>query len=392
MEFCLHKHNFEVEVQILVDEDDGKETILLFKNGEEIHDDSILRKVKREKNFKDNLQIARQNVFNKNSEYIRKFTELHKLSPEIPDWEKLKDQFKKTVPKLYTRYKFKEEKPNKEIVTEELQSEAKRNVKGIFFVKKRRKSYINARIEKKVSEKITAWHDKKNIFEKEQDKIEVFENDKLLKQYISWKKELNDRLNPTEQTINKQLYDVFTSIEYPSVASVVSVNYPEFSFKKPLMLDNIENLPLKCGVSFETVDEDKIVILDIDLPRIECYPTKKVSILTSGKISVKKKSLKDINQDYLRSISGISIYFASVCFSVSPTVEIVTVTGFNERINTATGNEENQSVYSVKYDKKNFGMLNIDNIDPSATIQFFENHMKLTKSFDLKIIVPFGES
>jgi hypothetical protein len=381
--------NFEVRVQILIDEDDGKETILLFKNDEEIHDDSILRKVKREKSFKDNLQIARQDYFNERNEHIRKFTELHKLSPKIPDWDKLREKFKKAVPDIYVRSKFKEKKPSKDLVAEELQREAKRNVRGIFFVKKRRKTYVNERVDELLAKKLVSWQEKQTKFEEEQCRLEVIENDKLLKKYISWKKELHDQLNPTEQIINKQLFEIFSEIDFPSVTSVVSVNFPEYSVKKPLMLDNIEVLPLRCGISFETIDEEKTVMIDIDLPSIEGYPSEKAAILTSGKISIKKKSLKDVMHDYLRSISGISIYFASICYSVSPIVDTVVVTGFNSRINKATGNEENQSIYSVKYDKQNFSKLNIENIDPSETIQSFECRMKLTKSFDLKKIIPF---
>ena len=67
----------------------------------------------------------------------------------------------------------------------------------------------------------------------------------------------------------------------------------------------------------------------------------------------------------------------------------VFVSGYTQRINKATGNTEDEYVYSVKYDFKGFNNLNIDKIEPELTLQSFEHRIKTTMQHDLRKIEPF---
>ena len=122
---------------------------------------------------------------------------------------------------------------------------------------------------------------------------------------------------------------------------------------------------------------------------IEDYPQKKARILSTGKISVKEKAIKEKKAEYLRSISGMSIYFASMAFALSPEIEEVIMSGYTQRVNKASGNVEDEYVYSVKYDVQRFSTLNIERIEPELTIQAFEYRMEVNAQYDLKTIIPF---
>jgi hypothetical protein len=65
------------------------------------------------------------------------------------------------------------------------------------------------------------------------------------------------------------------------------------------------------------------------------------------------------------------------------------VSGFTQRVNKASGNIEDEYVYSVRYEKEKFSRLNVDNIEPELTLKSFSHRMKNTAQNDLRVIEPF---
>ena len=137
------------------------------------------------------------------------------------------------------------------------------------------------------------------------------------------------------------------------------------------------------------LDNGRKIYLDIDLPEIEDFPQKKSRILSTGKLSLKNKTPKEMKLDYLKSVSGMSIYFASIGFSISPKVEEVIVSGYTQRINKATGSVDDEYVYSVKYDYLRFKDLDVGNIEPNLTLESFEHRIDSNSQYDLRPIIPF---
>ncbi len=123
--------------------------------------------------------------------------------------------------------------------------------------------------------------------------------------------------------------------------------YPTVEFLTKTLNDNLSEIriPVDFSVDFDVLENGKRVYLDIDLPKIEDYPQKKARILWTGKISIKNKPQKEKQFDYLRSISGMSIYFAAIAFSISPVINEVIVSGYTQRLNKSTENIEDEYVY-----------------------------------------------
>ncbi|NQU80369.1 MAG: DUF4236 domain-containing protein [Bacteroidetes bacterium] len=345
-----------IRVEISIDDETGKETISLFDNEKKINDETLLRKVKKDPSFKLKLEKVRQKVYLDITEKTNVLIEIHKHSENMTNWQKISDEIGVTKPLKYTKKEYDIKVPEKNEVLIDLQAEAKRTIKSLFGIKKKRQLYVEERIDEHYLKIFNKWNKEKNDFEKNENDREVKENKKFQDEYYNWMKEMNRLLNPDIPFIEERLEDLFSEIQ----------------------------LPVDFSISFEVRNSGKEILLDIDLPEIEDFPSKKVQQLASGKISIKDKTKKELKEDYFTSITGISIYFASIVFSAAPIIENVILSGYTQRVNKATGNIEDEYVYSVKYDKVGFSKLNFLDIDPKLTLQSFENRLEVSTTYELK--------
>jgi len=351
----------EVSVKISIDDETGKEDIRISKNGSEISDPSLIRKIKLDPAFKEKRQHLREKTNNIINEKTQELIEIHKLSKPLPNWNLIKKEFNNNHLDYYKKKDFNVIKPNKEDIYQQLKNEAKEKINSIFFRRKKRKEYVNKRIDSYFENAIKDWQNKKYNFEQSEIEREKIINEKNLKLFNDKKKEFNLTFKPNKDYLLKKLEQEFSQIK----------------------------LPIEFSVSFEISENLDKVYIDVDLPEIEDYPKKKSQILSTNKLSVKNKSIKAKKLDYFKSISAISIYFASIVFSISPKISDVIISGYTQRLNKASGNIEDEYVYSLKFDYQNFKNLNIDNISPELTIKSFDHRLKHTAKFDLRKIEPF---
>ena len=351
-----------IRVEIKIDEENGNEIVTLFENDVKINDESILRKIKKDPSFKDKLEEVREKAYSEVIEKTNVFLDIFKHSEDMTDWNIVSEEIKNTKPVKYIKKEFNIQKPSKESVEEKLYDEAKNKIKGLFGKKKKKQAYVKENLEAVFSECLTSWNNEKKQFEENENNTEKEENKKNQNDYDNWLKEMKRLMNPDKKFIEERLEDLFSDIQLPA----------DFS------------------ISFEVRSDGKDILLDIDLPEIEDFPNKKAQKLSSGKISIKDKTQKELKEDYFTSIAGMSVYFASIAFTAAPIIEKVFVSGYTQRVNKATGNTEDEYIYSVIYDKEGFSKLKMGSIDPKMTLQSFENRIEVTKTFDLKTIQPIA--
>ncbi|WP_320127767.1 DUF4236 domain-containing protein [uncultured Sphaerochaeta sp.] len=351
----------EYNVHIEVNQETGEESIIVSHAGREITDNSIIKKIKQSGTFKDSLQNERENLLKEIQFKSEVLTSISKESIELPNWELMRAELLSSKPQTYQKVPFIVSCPQKEDMRSELVQEAVNKVKAVFFKKKRIYAYVDAKLEDRYQKKINEWESERLKYEKEQNRIEQEKNKTLLNDYNRWKSGMIEILAPSQDFIETRLTELFSQI----------------------------SLPLDFSISFNVKDDGNLVMLDIDLPEIEDFPTKKAKQLTNGKISIKEKSEKERNQDYLQSVTGLSFFFSSVVFSASPKIEKVIISGFTQRINKATGNIEDDYIYSVDFPIAEFRELNLANIDPSVAIQQFDHRIDILKDFKLRTISPF---
>ncbi|MBZ5752605.1 DUF4236 domain-containing protein [Metabacillus rhizolycopersici] len=136
------------------------------------------------------------------------------------------------------------------------------------------------------------------------------------------------------------------------------------------------------GFEFFAIEPD-VMEIEFDVHPQTVVPTQTLSLTKTGKLSVKdttKTAYYDIQQDY---VSSCVIRIVRDMFALLP-LNIVYIHAIENRLNSATGHHENNTILSVKFDKSTLKKLNFDAIDCSDALSNFEHRMKFrkTKGFD----------
>lgn len=353
----------KVNVEFALDEKGNPVLKVTDSYGREITDESIIRKLKKEAQYKEGIEKLINDRRAKIEENLKSFIEIYKLTPRLLHDSDIRKELTSLCPVKYEKQHFTEPKPSIENVKSELEVEAKQKIKKFLFWKNRKliEEFITNNIHQRLQERNDKWSRKRDEFNAVQEKVEIEKNDLFSNQYNEIKSELENYLNGSEAFVSNRIEALLSEI----------------------------TLPVDFSIDYEYNKDKYTLYVDLDLPEIEDMPKEKVKTLASGKISIKEKTQKELKQEYSLCIFGIAFYFSGLLFNVSSKVNIIQISGYTQRINKKTGNIEDEYVYSVKFDRFLFEKLNIEKIDPIEAVSNFENRINITPTFDLKTIEPF---
>ena len=146
-------------------------------------------------------------------------------------------------------------------------------------------------------------------------------------------------------------------------------------------------------VSYDINNSTNTVYIDIDLPEIEDIPQRTASIAATGKkLNIKNKTDKQLRLEYSTHIHAIALRVASYTFATLPSIYNVVISGYSQRIDKSTGKENNEYLYSIKFNKSDFSKLNFDRIDLINSVESFdnfENIRNMSSTGIFKKIEPF---
>jgi hypothetical protein len=151
--------------------------------------------------------------------------------------------------------------------------------------------------------------------------------------------------------------------------------------------------PRETIVSYQIMEDTHDVWIDIDFPEIEDFPKKVASIAANGKkLNIKDKSAKQIQLEYALHIHGIVFRVAGTVFATLPAAKWVTISGFSQRIDRATGKVSDEYLLSAcierdLYSKINFSSL--DKVNPIDALGVFEIRRNITSTGLIRAIEPF---
>lgn len=364
----VSKHSFIPGSKLLLQiDDDGNEKLLLFyPDGRPFTNETLINKIKRMNEYKDIVKQERKAKFDSFQKRHENFVLTYKSTPRIisvADVEHERDDISKYTQLVYTPREFDEPKPDMGNHYDEAFAFANETVKTYKFWKKA--DLISETTQEKMRElhesDMKKWKRRKAKFDEAEAQIKIekdAEYERLYKQQIAERMETYEKiLHPDQEYLQDTVADVLSQIELPV----------DFSIDYAISGNAIE--------------------VDIDLPEIEDFPQTYATILQSGKLSVKKKTVSELNQDYATGVVGMAFFFAGILFNISPAIESVSVAGYTQRTNKATGNTEDQYVYSVKFEREQFSSLNCTNIDPLRAIENFEHTIDVSPKYELKTIV-----
>lgn len=220
----------------------------------------------------------------------RNYTSIHHNIPKIEDVAVYKKELMNLTPKKYTRHKFELPKPIKSEVEDDLRNE----VKYINFNDENvsEKEYIKESLNKLTEYRQQYWQEANELFEQIEDAKEERENKKYFTEYKREYNQKEEYINGEEDIVKEGINALCSTIEIPYNISI------SYTYNK-----------VKHLLSVEMTFENGINV-----------PVSKATILTSGKISIKNKLVKEIIQDKTKSIISCAYYMAGKYFNVSPNI------------------------------------------------------------------------
>lgn len=165
-------------------------------------------------------------------------------------------------------------------------------------------------------------------------------------------------------------------------------------FMEQVLDDRLSSLswPRETLISY-MISDDLSVALDVDLPEIEDLPQQQATLAASGKkLNIKDKPQSTLRMEYATHIHGIGLKILGTVFATLPSCKQVTVSGYSQRLNPATGSVEDEYLYSVKVLRKQFEQINfsaLEYVNPIDALESFEIRKKMTKTGVFKAIEPF---
>jgi len=273
----------------------------------------------------------------------------------------------------YSIREFEEPKPKKPIAVNEPQKDSFPKL-GFFakLFKSKREAYQKQIevIEEKYKNDIERWEKEKSRH------LRAYEND--LKEWKSQKEEFDNKQKHIEENFEALLREDTKFMEE--------------------MLEGVLNTlswPRETLISYEIDHDGHEAWVDVDLPEIEDMLQKVASIAASGKkLNIKNKPNKQLQLEYAKHIHGIAFRIAGTIFATLPTVKMIIISGYSQRLDPATGKVSDDYLYSFKIERNGFSQIDfntLDAVDPIAAMDLFEKRKKMTAMGIFKAIEPFAQ-
>jgi len=154
--------------------------------------------------------------------------------------------------------------------------------------------------------------------------------------------------------------------------------------------------PRETNVSFEVADSGQQVLIDVDLPEIEGMPGKSASLPARGwKVSMKALTDTKKRQLYMTHVHGIGFRLIGEAFANLPTANEVVLSGYSQRPNKATGDIQDEYLYSVRAERgvwSRINFYNLKSVDLVDALAQFVLRRSMTKTGIFKPVEPYSLS
>lgn len=353
--------NVHYEVNMFID-DDGRLNTHILGNGEEITDEYELRCLKRREDIKYMLSQAQYMMKDKVDDVTSEFIEIYKQTEHPVQESTVRTKMSKLKYEPETPLPFGDAEPDETSVRAFLEAEAKERISSILFwtVGRKRREYVESNLAQTLTDKHDEWFHNKA----EYDSAEI---ERITGINCSKKFDYETLMNT---------YEVYFTGDDNAVSAQLDASLAALE------------LPCEFSLDYDIDVELGIARLNLDLPEIEDIPSKKATILASGKVSVKDKSKKELSEDYATCVTGLAFFFSGILFNISSRINTIEVAGYTQRLDGKTGNITDQYIYAVRFDRETFKGLKFRSIVPYESFELFPHVMDLTKQMVFKTIVP----
>lgn len=297
--------------------------------------------VKRNPSYKVALADVTSKMLQSFDSAVKTYTEIYKEIESIIPEEEYKERLDKLVPKKYVKRVFDVSKPKMEEAEQLIQEERKsRAICGLAMDEKKNSSELLKLMEEK-------WNELHEYFNEVEALNEEKRNQIYLSQYQLEKAQLEGYLYGEESFVLNSVEGIFTSIEFTEDFQV------QYDYNK----------------------ESGILCMEVKFPadHLLYLPFETASLYSTGKLSVKSKTKKDLEQEHSLFYSGLGLYLSSLCFNISSKIQRI-------RFSITRPDE---GLYWVEFNRNNFANLKADSLNPIIEIQSVPNVLKLNAAGNL---------
>ena len=272
---------------------------------------------------------------------------LYRKSPKIKSEEDFIAEIASIKSSQYVRKTFDEPAPSREQIQEDLETEAEHEVSSWMFwsLKKKRKEYVEERLEPYYQRQIEAYNQRLAQHEDSENKAEKEYNLQSLKRCEERKQQLTALIEGS----NAELLEK----EMLRVPDVMSLSFP---------------------YHVEATLNGTTISISLSLPKPKELPQLEGVRLASGNYKIKEIPDKNKKKDYSEWVFGIAIYVASYYFNVSPKIDVVNIEG---HVSMEDSNEV--SLYEIAFDRTSYGSFSFEEMDIDAALSNFKVTNRLKK-------------
>jgi len=155
--------------------------------------------------------------------------------------------------------------------------------------------------------------------------------------------------------------------------------------------------PRETMVSVDIREEGALAMIDVDLPEVEDMPAKQARVPVRGlRLLIKEMSPSAVQRLYMRHVHGIGFRIIGEAFASLPTLQRVVLAGYSQRRSKATGQVDDEYLYSVMVDREAWSRLDftdagLEALDVVEALSQFELRRNMSKTGLFKAIRPHAD-
>lgn len=151
--------------------------------------------------------------------------------------------------------------------------------------------------------------------------------------------------------------------------------------------------PRETIVALDIADHGRHILIDVDLPEIEDMPSKLAAVPTRGlKLSVKEIPAVQVRRRYMAHVHAIAFRLIGETFAALPVVQRITLSGYTQRPEPATGHRRDDYLYSVQVNRDDWTHIDFDQlalVDVVGALERFELRRQMSKTGIFRPIEPY---
>lgn len=257
------------------------------------------------------------------------FTSMHKKAARMQKLSEYQKKIDALSPQQYERESFPLSRPRREDVRRELESEAETSIVALYEDKRNERAvFVNEHEKDAMAARLRAYEEVQAFFSDIQDDKETRANALFQKEYERQKKEIEDYINGEPSLTEQNIRMILGELTLP--------------YRVEICCDYNENLGL--------LNTDIEFYGDMNLP------TNKTNILASGKISVKDKLVKEMEQFKTETIVSMIYYVAASLFNAAINIRTQRVSVWLEG--------KREGLIWILFDRNNFSKLSMRTVNP----------------------------